>query len=62
MEAVGRGGRDKEESSAGLTLFAALSEQCVLGSDQSRSMEYRPETIVVTRIGANTTPIHNNKT
>ena len=34
-----------------------LSAQCALRCDQTRSIEYRLETSVVTRIGANTTPI-----
>ena len=39
----------------------SLSEQCVLRSDQTRILEYRLETSLVTRIGANTTPINNKK-
>ena len=38
-----------------------LSGQSAMRSVQTRSMENRLETSVVTRIGANTTPINNKK-
>ena len=54
MEAGGRDGGEGEEGCAGLLMFAACQSNVFLRWDQTRSMEYRLETSVATRIGANT--------
>ena len=51
-----------EVGSAGLTMFATGQSNVFCITDQTRSMEYRLGTNVVTRLGANTPSINNKKT